>query len=53
MTDIITAILSVVEIIPAFVKMINNRAANSKGMERGLILGNEGKCRADPALSGW
>ena len=38
MTDIITAILSVVEVIPAFVKMINNRAANSKGMERGLIL---------------
>lgn len=38
MTDIITAILSVIEIIPAFAKMINNRAANSKGVERGLIL---------------
>lgn len=38
MTDMITAILSVIEIIPAFAKMINNRAANSKGVERGLIL---------------
>ncbi len=38
MTDIITAILSVIEIIPAFVKMINKQAANTKGLERGLIL---------------
>jgi hypothetical protein len=38
MTDIISAILGVIEIIPAFVKMINKQAANTKGLERGLIL---------------
>ena len=38
MTDIISAILSVIELIPAFVDMINKQAENTKGLERSLIL---------------
>ena len=38
MPDIITAILSVIKMIPEFVAMLDRQAANSKGMERGLIL---------------
>ncbi len=34
MTDMITAILGVIEIVPAFVKMINKQAANTKGLEQ-------------------
>ena len=38
MTDIVTAILKVIEVIPAFFKMVNRIAAKSKGEERGVIL---------------